>query len=307
VTRMKPRYEIVVSAENNPYVAWQAMLFHYSCLKHTGQAPLVVVHGDMKQRLIGGFQTLHRRGGRIQRAPNFRLHRGLDYAPRNTPGTLRCVESDADYLVLCDPDMIFFGPARFQRHRLAEDQITLDRVNYMVVNDESRSYLSAACKRAGVSLKHLAHNDLGGGVPHIVPVSLQPALSREWLRSLDFFFPVRNAMRVRNSSGRSANLSWLSGMWALIMAIYRLGLWPVMTQFALTNFNGDRTPLPPPGGNPFLIHYCYGDSVFNKRAFFGEPEACDLVWQLRPTKETLSGRICNEIAEARGFFRPVAI
>lgn len=297
----QPRYEIVVSAENNPYVAWQAMLFHYSCLKHTGQAPLVVVHGDMNQRLLGGFQTLEQHGGRIQRAPNFRLHRGLDYAPRNTPGTLRCVESDADYLVLCDPDMIFFAPTRFEQHRLGDDQISLDRVTYMVVNDESRPYLSAACKRAGVSLKRLARDDIGGGVPHILPRSLLPALSREWLRSLDFLFPGLTATQARNLTGRPANLFWLASMWALILAIYRLGLRPVMTEFALTNFGGNRKSLPPPGGNHSLIHYCYGDSVFNKREF-GEPVTSDRVWQVRPTKETLSGRICNEIVAARRFF-----
>jgi len=297
----KPRYEIVVSAENNPYVAWQAMLFHYSCLKHTGHAPLVVVHGDTTERLVAGLQRLERHGGRIQRVPNFRLHRGFDYAPRNTPGTLRCVESDADYLVLCDPDMIFFGPGRFERHRLAEDQITLDRVPYMAVNGETRSYLSAACKRAGVSLKRLAREQLGGGVPHIVPISLQPALSREWFRSLDFFFPVGTASRVRTLTGQP-QISWLAGMWALIFAIHRLGLRPVKTQFALSNFDGALTRLPPLDGNPFLIHYCYGDSVFNKREFYGASGACANVWNVRASDESVSGRICREVAAATEFY-----
>jgi hypothetical protein len=298
----KPRYEIVVSAENNPYVAWQAMLFHYSCLKHTGQTPIVVVHGDMKERLRGGFRTLRRYGGRIQRAPNFRMHRGLDYMPRNTPGTLRCVETDAEYLVLCDPDMIFFGPPRFERFHPAEDQISLDRSSFMEVNDESRRHLSAACKRAGVSLRRLARDNFGGGVPHIVPESLQSTLGREWLRSIDFFFPSRTAPRVKNSTSRPASLFWIASMWALILALYRLGLRPVMTEFALLNYRGDRTPLPPPGGNPFLIHYSYGDSVFNKREFFGDSKTCHRVWQIRPAMATVSGRVCTEIAAARRYF-----
>jgi hypothetical protein len=298
----KPNYEIVVSAENNPYIAWQAMLFHYSCLKQTGRAPLVVVHGDTTQRLVVGFQTLRRHGGRIQRAPNFRLYHGIDYVPRNTPGTLRCVESEADYLVLCDADMIFLGPARFGRHRLAEDQISLDRLSYMAVNRESRPYLAPACKRAGVSLRRLARDDFGGGVPHIVPVSLQSALSREWLRSIEFFFPNCPAARAGNSSRRRPKLFWIASMWALILAIHRLGLRPIMTQFAVTNFGGDRVAPPPSGDDLFLIHYGYGDSVFDKRKFFGEPGTCDQVWQVRLESTTLSGRICKEIAEARAFF-----
>jgi hypothetical protein len=298
-----PRYEFVVSGENNSYIAWQAMLFHYSCLKHTGSAPLVVVHGDMKRRLVRGFEAMRRHGGRIQRVPNFRRHRGIDYAPRNTPGTLHCVESDADYLVLCDADMIFFGPSRFDRHRLADDQIGLDRVTYMTINDESRSFLAAACKRAGVSLKRLATAVVGGGVPHIIPRSLQPELSCEWLRSLEFFFPRRASTRTGNSIVPASDRLWTVGMWALILATYRLGLRSVITGFALSNFGGDRNSLPAtPDGNPFLIHYCYGDSIFNKRDFFGKAKTCDRVWQVRRTKVTLSGQVCNEIAAARAFF-----
>ena len=48
---MPPRFDFVVSAENNYYLAWQAMLFHFSCLKHTGRAPIIVVHGDEPELL----------------------------------------------------------------------------------------------------------------------------------------------------------------------------------------------------------------------------------------------------------------
>jgi hypothetical protein len=297
-----PRFEVVVSAENNPYMAWQAMLFHYSCVKHTGQAPLVVVHGDMSKRLRVEYQTLRRHGGRIQRAPNFRLHRGLDYAPRNTPATLRCVETDADYIVLCDPDMIFFGPARFDRCRPAEDQISLDRITFMTVNDESRRHLTAACERAGISVDRLARDGVGGGVPHIVPQSLKSALSREWLRSLDFFFPGRTAPRVKNQASELASPFWIASMWAIILAMHRLDLRPVMTDFALLNYRGDVTPVPPTGGNAFLIHYSYGDSVFDKRVFFGDAKTCKRIWKVRPAKATISGLICSEIAAAKRFF-----
>ena len=41
-----PSFDIVVSAENNRYMQWQAMVFHYSCTNVLGRPPIVVVHMD---------------------------------------------------------------------------------------------------------------------------------------------------------------------------------------------------------------------------------------------------------------------
>src|SRR5262245_51510471 len=104
-----PRFELVVSAENNAYLAWQAMLFHYSCLQHQRQAPIVVVHKD-DEPLFPGFERIRAAGGIVQTAPNYRKYGGVNYPPRNTAATLRHVVSDADYVVVFDPDMIFLQP-----------------------------------------------------------------------------------------------------------------------------------------------------------------------------------------------------
>jgi len=55
-------FEIVVSTENNPYMVWQAMLFHASCMRHVGQAPIVMVHqhaGEFRKRqlFVQSFRT----------------------------------------------------------------------------------------------------------------------------------------------------------------------------------------------------------------------------------------------------------
>ncbi len=52
-----PDYEIVVSTENIPYLLWQALLFHASCVQTQGVAPTIVVHGDGRAR---GFQGARR-------------------------------------------------------------------------------------------------------------------------------------------------------------------------------------------------------------------------------------------------------
>src|SRR5438132_770018 len=97
----KPCFQVVVSAENNTYLVWQAMLFHYSCLRYLGHAPIIVVHTD-GEPLLPGFACITAAGGVVQTAPNYRRVGGVNYPPRNTAGTLRHVQTDAEYLVLCD-------------------------------------------------------------------------------------------------------------------------------------------------------------------------------------------------------------
>jgi hypothetical protein len=294
----KPRYEIVVSAENNHYMGWQAMLFHYTCLKHLGHAPLIVVHSD-ESRLLPEFGAIAQKGGRIQPAQNFRHHGRMDYPPRNTAGTLSCVKTDADYLVLCDPDMLFVGPPSFDRYRLATNRISVDpSASFLRVNDDNRLVLTQACKRASLELDQLERTPITGGVPHIVPVSLRGVLSKEWLRCMDFFIENRRS----DAAQSKRQTPWLTSMWALVLAIHRLRLEVVSTHFAITNYYGAQ-PLPSRvDGEPFLIHYAYGDSIFNKRKYFGSPATCAHVWRVQAQGTSISETICREIAAARNFF-----
>jgi hypothetical protein len=140
--------DIVVSAENNPYVEWQAMLFHFSCLRRLGRAPIVVVHGD--GALLEGYRLIAATGGRIQREPSFRGDGG-NYAPRNSAGTLARVETTAERIALCDPDMIFLRDEPFR----TGTEIAVERSTYLRVNRENRGPLTLACERAGVPLEML--------------------------------------------------------------------------------------------------------------------------------------------------------
>ena len=82
------RFRVVISAEANAYMAWQAKLAHYSCLSRLGQPAIVVVHQG-GGRALRDFADIRRTGGLTVAAPSYRsTGGGRDYAPRNTAGTL---------------------------------------------------------------------------------------------------------------------------------------------------------------------------------------------------------------------------
>src|SRR5690349_4623801 len=110
---------------------WQAMLFHFSCVKHLGQPPVIVVHHD-GEPLLGGFELIANRGGRIQAAPNYRVHQGVSYPPRNTAGSLRDVETEAEFIFLCDPDMLFLRSVDLQEYTPSEREVSFDEVPYLI-------------------------------------------------------------------------------------------------------------------------------------------------------------------------------
>jgi hypothetical protein len=110
--RKQQSFDIVVSSDNNNYLAWQCMVFYHSCITHLGQAPTIVVHGDPGP-LVEGYRILQERGGIIQRLPTFISAGKIDYACRNAWATLKGVETSADNIVLCDPDMIFLRHVDF--------------------------------------------------------------------------------------------------------------------------------------------------------------------------------------------------
>jgi hypothetical protein len=288
-------YEIVVSADNNAWLEWQAMVFHYSCVRRLGYAPIIVVHGEGELR--DGYRMIEATGGTIQRAPGFRRVAGDDYPPRNTAGTLACVETHAAHLVLCDPDMIFVRDERFGSLRLGRDEISVDRSSFLRVNYENREHLALACARAGVSLKTLDDHPIDGGVPVVVPTELRENLAREWLACIDLILGLpRTESFVRA-------LHWLTSMWGLVLSVSRLGLRASTTAFAVGNVPG-APPVPEdPRQGPALIHYCYGDEVFDKREFHGPPEVCERVWWVeRVGGWSLGARIREEVCAAREFY-----
>lgn len=291
------RYEVVVSTENNHYMVWQAMLFHYSCLTHLGQPPIVMVHNDGGP-LLPGFERIRETGGIIQTAPSYRRLDGVFYPPRNTAGSLRHVQTNADHILLCDPDMIFLQP--FQ----ADDLITTDRhlsfdfVGYL--DPDHAVYqpaLDQVCRRIGFSPEKLRQPVVDGGVPHVIPTACQKRLSDEWFDLMGFFPDIAPA-----SPGDIPRKDWLVTMWALVMAMHRLDLQPVMTRFCVTNCHSDLPMSPLDAAGPKILHYCYGGSGFDKRQFQSAAGADEAVWNVPPDDGTISGTIRRQLREARQFY-----
>ncbi len=238
-------FDFVCVVENTPSMAWQAKLFHNSCVQYNGLAPTTMVMND-------GSAEFHRdlSGLRVQRAPNYRS-RGVPFPPRNTPAALLHLESEADYVVLCDSDMVFVDRWPFASSRIGDRQITMDYTSYMKVDHESISpVIASACKRAGLSLDALREYLIGGcgAVPYVIPKAVKNELAREWLHCEKFF------------SDPGSTPHWVSGMWWLVFAAYRLGLDLMVTVMTTkTNFSPRQLC---PGWR--MVHYLYPDEWFDK-------------------------------------------
>lgn len=302
-----PHFEIVVSVENNTYLVWQAMLFHYSCVRYQGQAPIVVVHIN-DEPLLPGFERIRAAGGMVQTAPNYRQVGGVNYPPRNTAGTLRHVRTDADYIVLCDADMIFLQPIQFSDWALPARAISFDQLRYLDPTDAFAQWaLRQACAKAEVPYEQLTRQPVDGGVPHIIPTGLRRELSDDWLHCLELFptigpWPSEQAGAKSRACHVGPQKEWLTTMWALVLAVHRLGLTPMMTNFCESNFTF-TAPLPgvDPGG-PSMLHYCYSNAGFDKHAFDGIAAAERTVWQQPTDDGTISGALRRQLREARTYY-----
>ncbi len=303
-----PRHEIVVSTENNHYLVWQAMLFHYSCVTHLGRPPIVVVHKHDDEPLLPGFERIRASGGIVQIAPSYRHVRGVLCPPRNTAGSLRHVETDADFIVLCDPDMLFLQPLPFDELTLTSRQVSFDFCGYL--DPEAAVYqpvLDETCRAAGIPPEKLRQPVVNGGVPHVIPTVWQTKLSDEWLNLMELF-PTIGSTRSETAgvdsppSGAEPHKDWLATMWAVVMALHQLNLEPVMTTLCVTNCHEDR-PMPPLGPTgPKLLHYCYGGPGFEKRLFGNSHNSEEAVWAVPPDDGTISGAIRRQLREAGRFY-----
>jgi hypothetical protein len=302
-----PRHEIVASTENNHYMVWQAMLFHASCVRHLGRVPIIMVHTDGGP-LLPGFDRIRDAGGHVQTAPDYRRVDGVNYPPRNTAASLRHVQTDADYIVLCDPDMVFLQPLPWRQLELADHQISFESVGYL--NPDIPAYqpaLDDVCRRAGIEPQRLRDPRTNGGVPHVIPARHQHPLSELWLELMELFPNVPPA--PPNDPGakpRGCHIGpqkdWLCTMWALVMAAGRLELEPVLTKLCISTQDGSR-PIPQlADGGPCMIHYCYEDSGFRKHSY-DTPEAAERgVWQVPGDDGTVCGNIRGQLLKACEWF-----
>jgi len=278
-------HEFVVSAENNPYLAWQALLLHASCVRRSLRAPTVVVHGEGP--LVAGFDHLALCGGRLQRAPSYRVG---DYAPRNTAGTLECVQTDAPYVVLLDADLIFLDVPVWPLPGRGEAVSNL--TPYLQPDDVNREPLKAACRALGLQADTLAYG-IHGGTPYLVRTEIARELAAEWLRCID----------VLRSGPGSDGFRYLASMWGFVLATVRLGLHENLVDICTWNLDGSY-PLTFTGAPASLLHYCYGDALFQKHQYSGDEAVAAAVWSLPPIDgDSAAATIRAEIAAARDFYR----
>jgi len=288
--------DIVVSAENNHYMAWQCMLFHYSCEVHLGLTPLFLVHGD-EEPLLPGFSMIEAKGGRLQRAPNFR-DAGTHFSPRNTIHSLELAESDAEYVMLCEPDMIFLGSLEPDAiaSRMKANEVSFDAVRYLRIDRGFERPLREVCARAGIDFAAVAAARTSGGVPHIVPNRQRAGLCRDWSTLTDLCLERFNAAFGPNTSG-----AWLSGMWGMLLAVRKFGLHIYWTELCVNNYGNPALSKDDASGPP-MVHYCYGDESWSKRHYHGSAEAFESVWTSTAPDGTVNGAICRQLTETAAYF-----
>jgi len=277
---MSPAFYIIVSAENTPYMAWQAKLFHFSCVSRTSAVPLIFVHGGAARELDPSYADVVRMGGVVCRAGSFRASpAGDSYAARNTPGTLLsaaelCEDPDALF-VLCDPDMLFVRSPTFAR------RLSADATNFM---DYSEPAVLGAAERLGISGEELVarNSTLQCAVPHVIPAVIARPFAETWLDAIDVF-PKRG---------------YIDSMYAFALAALSLQLDIEITRHVITDYTPDAALC-----DADMIHYGYGDARWNKRDYM-TAEQIERVWDPPPPSgdATVYGEIARQLREAHAYY-----
>ena len=292
---MPDDFDIVVSAENTNYQAWQCMVFHVSCRTATGRTPIFVVHGDESEPLVEGFEAIAADDGIVQRRPNYRHAGRLMYAPRNQMRTVGLVETDAEHLVLCDPDMVFLRPVDFGEliAEMDDDQLSLDQISFLVVTDENRPFIEQVCVANGLDIDAVAARPMNGATPHVIRRQGRIRLVRTWDHYLEAYLAASH-----EHHGDYHPDVWISSMWGLALAMHHLGLRPHFTERCIHTL-GD--PPIPADTDAWIVHYSYDTPDFDKRAFSSD-ETWDQVWQVTPATGTATGVVRQAIVDAAVHF-----
>ncbi len=278
---MTSRHRIVVSLENKADHAWQAKLFHFSCITRINHHATFIVH-ENRSAWHADFADLVRAGAIVRKAPSY-FTPGT--APtRNFPGTLICAAplcAPDELIVLCDPDMIFVGKPEFSR------DFSGTYCSYM---DYDQPPVHAAAKRLGIQLELLRaqQEQVRCGVPYVIPADRAERLGEKWLTAFDAF----------STKGRDWNDVWLDVMYAFGLAVIRLG-W-TLTLADLVNMDH-------PAGAILereIIHYCHGEPAWNKRWYLS-PEEAPKVWDppFKPAEGTVLCELFSQLRQARNFYR----
>lgn len=272
---MKPTHRIIVSTENNAYSGWQCKLFYFSAVTRLKHQPTFIVH-DSGMDWQRDFHDLVRAGATVLAAPSYAQGPRDSYKPRNTAGTLiHAAEicADDELIVLCDPDMIFLGEPRFPE--------VLSGNFYSYVDYDDPEVLAAA-QNLGLPRSRIEKQkeELRCGVPYVIPSEIAQTLGKAWLEAVDAF----------------SKRSWIDIMYAFGFAAVKLGLTVKRTNIVDVNLRQDARV------TKKIIHYCYGDELWEKRSFMDE-QASE-VWhpEVSARKGTILGELVTQLHEARDFY-----
>ncbi len=280
---MTEKHRFVVSVENKPDHAWQAKLFHFSCVTRLDHLPIFIVH-ENGQPWHPDFSDLVRAGAIVRKAPSY-ITQSL-VPTRNCAGTLLHAAPlcNADeFIVLCDPDMIFFRKPEFSLEFSG---------NYYSYLDYEQPHIQAAARKLGIRRKALRmqQDQLRCGVPYVIPAGKAMCLAAAWLNAFDAF----------SASDRDWDDIWLDIMYAFGLAVMKLGWMLTLTDLVKMDH--------PPGAilDHEIIHYCYGDAKWDKRWYLSQEDA-EKVWDppFEPAEGTVLQELFSQIRQAQGFYRDV--
>jgi hypothetical protein len=178
-----------------------------------------------------------------------------------------------EFIVLCDPDMIFVRQPNFSR--------SLSGEYYGYVNYD-RKPVRRAAKKIGIRLEMLDRQkeELRCGVPYVIPVAAAKQLAEAWLQAIDEVSPRE----------------WEDQMRAFGLAVVKLGLRITLTHMMNHNYWPNAVV------NRDVIHYCYGDKTWNKRNYVTTRQARK-VWSPAAAQQgTILAELLSQIREARDFY-----
>jgi len=286
----EPNYEIVASTENAPYLLWQALLFHASCVETQGTAPTIVVHGDGP--LLPGFRALGELGARIITAPSYRMSDGVEYTCRNTAGSLLEARHERPWTLICDPDFVFLEPLPKKAESLCDGRaVSWDFVSYMQVGDFNRRWLAESCRERGIDPARVEEVRAGGVVPNLVRADIHGELAPRWVSAVDTLVRVAR---------RDGEVPWVTIAWGFALAAWEMDLDLALTRLTDTTHGGATAPetsLTAP-----ILHYCYGDQTFDKRRHRGADSAA-AVWTLDAHGSSVSAGFVRRLHAARDWYR----
>lgn len=209
-------FQIAVSAENNPYLAWQTQLFCFSALTRIGKHPTVVVHRSAAP-LLPEFEIVRSWGCPVVEAFQFRNHPKGEYPPRNELGSLLTLahlpQFRQGHVLFCEPDMLFVKRLEYTGELSGEHYAYLDY---------TRKRVCDVARKFGIEDRAQELNRTSAiGVPYVIPACYIGRIAHRWIEVLDSF----------------DELHWIDIMFAFGLALAFEGLAPTTTRLMVDNYD----------------------------------------------------------------------